>query len=57
MFPTLHLTDLLLSLQPKWWHRIMRWLGLTHEALEEWGALPCPCVHIGDYDAGDAVAA
>lgn len=41
------LTDLLISLQPRWWHIIMRLMGLTHQGLKDWAPFPCPC-DLGD---------
>lgn len=43
MRPTLHLTDLLESLQPRWWHWTMKLMGLSHQSLSEWAHQFCPC--------------
>lgn len=48
------LTDLLLSLQPRWWHLVMRLLGVDIPAFHEWLEGFCPCGH---EDVEDNVAA
>lgn len=54
------LCELILALQPRWWHLMMRILGLTHEALREWCPVTCPCevdLDPGEGDLEDALAA
>lgn len=42
------LTDLFLSMQPKWWHRMMWLFGLDRATFHEFLEGFCPC---GEFDA------
>lgn len=44
------LTELLLRMQPRWWHLTMWALGLSRETFHEWLEGFCPC-ELGDNEA------
>lgn len=54
------LTDLILSLQPRWWHWLMKVLGFKPQILTDWGMAQyscpcCPCEPSEDYEDEDAL--
>lgn len=46
----MNLTDLLLSLQPAWWHRIMRWMSIPVEGFHDFMPGFCVCGEVGNTD-------
>ena len=47
----LMLTDLLLTMQPRWWHLAMRVLNIPQDFFHEWLEGLCPCGAFGDNEA------
>jgi hypothetical protein len=45
------LTDVLFALQPRWWHLLMRLLGLPQEVFHDFLEGFCPCGAFGDNEA------
>lgn len=46
--PPLMLTDVLLSLQPRWWHLGMKLMGLPQDVFHSFLEGFCPCGALGD---------
>lgn len=47
----LNLYELIVGMQPRWWHVVMRLAGVEHRLLREWCPVFCPCDI--DLDPGD----